>query len=259
MPLRKYKSKGKKRASKPRATKPRARRGGMRKSKTNVSDFASCSVVRTVDPTTTTTNRTYSWDNFALQDYDRAVAIAKEYQHYRITGITVRLKPAYDTYSLGGGSVLQKPNLYYMIDKSGSIPDNFTLEALKQMGARPHSFDENPRSISWRPSVLTEDLNVAGAASATQYKVSPWLATNGNATNPGAWVPSTVAHQGLKWYIDQPGGSTTVYVEIELQFQFKKPLMPTLASTPATGLVYAQIDDSPDGIVGGNDQNPSLH
>lgn len=256
MPPRKQKKSAPRRR---RAAPRRARKGVGRKSKTNVSEFASCSVIRTVDPTSTTTNRQYSWDNFALQDYDRAVAIAKQYQHYRITGITVRMKPAYDTYSLGGGSVVQKPNLYYMIDKAGSIPDNFTLEALKQMGARPHSFDENPVKINWRPSVLQEDLNIAGAASATQYKISPWLATNGNATNPGAWVPSTVAHQGLKWYIDQPGGSTTVYVEIEVQFQFKKPLMPTLSSTPALGLVYAQIDDSRDGIVGGNDTSPSLY
>lgn len=221
----------------------------MRKSKTNVSDFASCTVIRTLTPALT--NQTYSYDNFALQDYDRAVGIAKGYQHYRITGITVRLKPAYDTYSQA--TPLQKPNLYYMIDKSGSIPDNFTLEGLKQAGARPYAFDEKPRHITWRPSVLTEDLNLGGAASATQYKVSPWLATNANATNPGAWVPSTVAHLGVKWYIEQGGGNTTVNVEVEVQFQFKKPLFPVLAQSPALGLSYAVLDASPDGVQGGTD------
>lgn len=251
----KSKSKPKKAAGKRRAP----RKGGvMRKSKTNVGDYASCTVIRTVEPTSTTTNQGYAWDNFALQDYDRAVAIGKQYQHYRITGISVHIRPAYDTFS-SALAPLQKPNLYYMIDKSGSVPSNFTLEALKQMGARPHVFDEKPVTISWRPSVLTEDLNLANAASAGQYKVSPWLSTNANATNPGAWVASTIAHQGLKWYIDQPGGTSTCYVDIEVQFQFKKPLMPLLAAEPARGLTYATIDDSRDGIVGGNDQNPSLH
>jgi len=228
----------------------RARKGGVaRKSKTNVSDFASRTVIRTLTPAQT--NQNYSFTSFALQDFDAAVGIAKQYQHYRMTGITLRMKPAYDTYSQA--TLLQKPNLYYIIDKAGAIPDNFTLEALKQSGARPFAFDEKPRAITWRPSVLTEDLNIAGAASATQYKVSPWLSTNGNATNPGAWVPSAVAHQGIKWYIEQAGGNSTVLLEVEIQFQFKKALYPLLSGTPSIGLTYATLDNSPDGVEGGSD------
>jgi len=237
-------------AGKAKSTKPRrGRKGVARKSKTNVSEFASCSVVRTL--TAGVTNQNYSYDSFQLQDYQRAAGIAQYYQHYRMTGITLRLKPAYDTYSQA--TLLQKPNLYYMIDKAGAIPDNFTLEGLKQAGARPYAFDEKPRSITWAPSVLQEDLNTAGAASATQYKVSPWLSTNGNATNPGAWVPSTVAHQGIKWYVEQAGGNSAILLEVEIQFQFKKPLMPLLSGPQAVGLSFAVLDNSPDGVEGGSD------
>lgn len=222
------------------------------KAKRNTPDFASCSVTRTLAPGRM--NAGFAFDNFALVDYQRAAGISQYYQHYRISSIKLTWKPAYDTYSVGLAVPLQKPNLYYMIDKAGAIPDNFTLEGLKQMGARPHSFDENPVHATWRPSVLTEDLNLAGAASATQYKVSPWLSTNANATNPGAWAPSTVAHQGIKWYIEEPSGSATaVQMEVELQFQFKKPLMPSLSAVPALGLQYAVIDASPDGVQGGSD------
>lgn len=223
------------------------------KKKFNAGDFASCSVVRTLAPAQM--NAMYSFDNFILADFQRAADISRNYQHYRMSGIRLTWKPSYDTFNNAlGAPPLQKPYLYYMIDKAGAFPDNITLEGLKQAGARPHRFDESPVSAIWRPSVLTEDLNAAGAASATQYKVSPWLSTNANATNPGAWNPSRVVHQGIKWYIEEFSASTTaVQLEVEIQFQFKKPLFPSLAAVPAKGIQYAVIDQSPDGVEGGSD------
>jgi len=231
----------------------RPRKGVARKSKTNVSDFAGCSVKRTL--ALGNANQMYSFDTFNLQDYDRAVQIAQGYQHFRMTGIKLTLKPTFDTYTATQGAGTWKPNLYYMIDKSGSIPDNVTLEALKQMGAKAHAFDEKPRTISWRPSVLTQDQSLGGGTASTQYKVSPWLNTNRNATNPGPWVPNDTNHLGIKWYVEQ--GAPQGYqfsVEVEVQFQFKKPLFVQLASAqPALGLVYAKLDSSPDGVEGGTD------
>lgn len=246
--------KGKKSA--PKKTAPKTKRPMKKrqfKSKTNTGDFASCSVVRSLVPAQM--NAMYSVDNIQLADFQRAVAISQNYQHYRISGVRITYKPSYDTFNNAlGAPPLQKPNLYYMIDKAGAIPDNVTLEGLKQMGARPVRFDEKPVSVTWRPSVLTEDLNTAGAASATQYKVSPWLSTNANATNPGVWAPSRVAHQGLKWYIEEFSASVTaVQWEIELQFQFKKPLFPSLSAIPSKTMEYAVIDQSPDGVEGGSD------
>lgn len=235
-------------STKPRR-QPRKSKGRKGRKVRNIAEKATLSCVRTLAQSVT--NQTYVFDNIQLGDFQRAVQVAQAYQRFRMTGVKVTFKPAYDNYSQA--TPLQKPNLYYIIDKSGSIPDNFTLEGLKQSGARPVAFDEKPIHVMWKPSVLNETLNAAGAGSASGYKVSPYLATNGNATNPGAWIPSTVAHLGLKWYMEQGGGNTTINVEIEVQFEFTKPVWPALAAAAALPMVYAKLDASPDGVEGGTD------
>lgn len=216
----------------------------------SIKDYASCSVVRTLADVYQN-NQMYSFDGFQLADFDRAVAIARNYQRFKMTGIKVTWKPVFDTYSPATAN--QKPNLYYMIDKNGSIPDTVTLEGLKQAGARPRALDEKPISVFFKPAVLGESRINAGIPQASTYVVSPWLSTAQNPTSPGAWNPSEVSHQGIKWYIEQAGAVQKVYVEIEIQFKFVKPLFPTLAAQPAVGLQYAVLDNSPDGIEGGQD------
>lgn len=228
---------------------PRRRRVARRRTTNNVVDKASCSVVRTITPGLT--NTMYSFDSFQLKDFDRAVQIAQGYQLYKMTGIKVTWKPEYDTFAAGLGAT--KPYLYHMVDKAGSIPDNVTLEALKQAGARPRAFDEKPISVTFKPAVLNAVLNTVAASTYGGYRVSPLLSTNQNATTPGIFVPSAIAHQGLKWYIDTAGSGLNVIMEVEIQFQFFKPLWSGLASAPARGLSYAVINDSPDGVEGGND------
>jgi len=212
-------------------------------------DKASCTVVRTLGGGVT--NQMFAYGSFNLADYARAVSIAQNYQRYRITGIKLTFKPEYDTFATGLG--VSKPNLYYMIDKSGSIPDNVTLEGLKQAGARPRAFDEKPISVSWRPTVLNE-VQISGLLSqGAGYKTSPFLSTDATPGNPGVWTPSTVNHLGIKWFMECTNTSLGVNLEAELQFEFSKPIATSLASTPARGLQYAVINDSPDGIVGGPD------
>jgi len=236
-----------------RSTKPRARRaGGKRKSKMmSQPEKASCSVTKTL--VKCITNQMYMYNSFNLSDYDRAVAIAKNYQRFRITGIKLTWKPEYDTFQAGTGSSATKPYLYYMIDKSGSIPDNVTLEGLKQAGAKPHRFDEKPLSVSWKPSVLQETSGAGFLAQGSGYKISPLLATSANPASVGVWNPSTINHLGIKWYMETAGTSLDVYVEAEVQFEFYKANFPSLTSVPPKGLEYAIIDASPDGVQGGKD------
>lgn len=238
------------------------RRGGMRKrgfrKARDVGDYASLSVKRSVNPPgggNFQTNGMYELRNVELEDYDRAIQVAQAYQHYRIKKITLTLKPTFDTYQQGVGTG-SRPNLYYMIDKSGSIPANVTLEGLKQMGAKAHRFDEKPFTISWRPSVLTGDATAPGVLGASQYRISPWLSTAARPLDV-PWAPSVVDHLGIFWYVEQLFNGTVQYnAEIEVQFQFKKPLMVTSPGAPmATKTVVATIDDSSDGIVGGPDSN----
>jgi len=216
----------------------------------DVPDIASCSVKRTIVPDAGGnfgTNIMYNMRDTVLATYQRAALIAKGYQHYCIKKIALTMKPTYDSYQVGVGAA-SRPNLYYMIDKSGSIPAGATLESLKQMGAKAHRFDSTPFTVSWAPSVLlaAQDNTVPGGVNASAYKISPWLATSDN----------QVDHLGIFWYVEQLfGGGVQYECEVEVQFGFKKPLWAAVSSSPAVGVRPAEIDDSSDGIVGGPDSN----
>lgn len=239
-----------------------------RTNKKNVAEWASLSENRTfVNPQSPniTSNTMFSLMNTTLDQFDRASTVAQGYQHYRIKHISIKIKPQFDTYTFnaGSGPTAQgygKPKLYYMIDKSGALPTTVTLEMLKQMGAKPRNLDEKPLTIEWSPSVLTSDLtNTAPVSSQpSQYKISPWLSTSVNVVSPSPWNPSTVDHLGVYWYVESTSyggtGGLPYQVDVEVQFQFKKPFINRSANTvPAIGLMPALLDASPDGIEGGPD------
>lgn len=241
-------------------TKPRAPR---RKIK-NASEYASLSEVRSLSvPNGLNTNNLYSLMTTSLADFTRATQVAQAYQHYRIKYIRLIWKPTFDTFVTNNdpANVNTKHFIYYMIDKSGSIPTNVTLAGLKAMGAKPRALDEVPVSTGWRPSVLSVDMTAGGAAPLTQptaYKISPWLNTNRNSVNAGVWNASSVDHLGIYWYVEQLAGAAQPYeIDVEVQFEFKKPLLPAVGQTSAVAVGFAQYNASKDGIVddrpGGDD------
>lgn len=244
------------------APRKKAQKKGSKKTKkTNVPDWASLSCKRSMQAPATgqfNLNTMYNLLNTQLTDFPRAVQVAGAFQHYRIKNISVTFKPSYDTYQvLAAGTSSSKPRLYYMIDKSGAIPTNVSLEGLKAMGAKPKDFDENNRVISWSPSVLESVMYAVGVNNATpsKYRVSPWLATNAVPGSPGIFVASGIDHLGLYWYVDQlqnPQGAQ-YSIEVEVQFEFKKPLTNMLSATEALRAEVATLNDSPDGVVGGGD------
>lgn len=198
--------------------------------------------------------------NTQLSQFDRAFGVAKFYQYYRIKNIRLTFKPQMDTFANNSGIGYTKPYLYYMIDKSGALPSNVTLESLKQMGARPRVLDEKSITVSWTPSVLDfAATNVTGGIGLpNKYKLAPWLTTNENGVTT-TWNPSTVDHLGI-YYIAVSalvGGTppTVKYdVEVEVQFEFKKPLVENAPDAPAAiPIEPAILNNSPDGIVGGPD------
>lgn len=171
----------------------------------------------------------------------RAVPIAKAYQHYRIKKITLEFKPQYDTFTPAAGAAgtgVLVPNLFYMINKSGSIPANPTIDNLRAMGAKPVRFDDKKITVSWRPSVLQENAGVLGDVG-SGYKVSPWLSTNANANAPGVWAPSSVNHLGIYFIVQRPGtlpagfAELSYDVQLTVDFQFKKPLVEASTGAPA--------------------------
>lgn len=248
--------------AKKRTAARKGRKGGKRRNVRNVGDYASLSESRsmTVDGGFTTQTM-YSLMNTSLSQFVRAPQVARGYQHYRIKYITLKIKPNFDTFAVNPANPVGKGKLYYMIDKAGSIPDNITLEGLKGMGAKPRSFDENPLTIGWRPSVLDQVMTLAGAAPLAQsakYTISPWLSTSASTVTP-IWLPNEVDHLGVYWIIEQPVGAAQPYqVDVEVQFEFKKPLVASstgqFSAIPAR---LAVLNQSRDGVVddrpGGDD------
>lgn len=235
------------------------KRGGKKSSK-QLADYAQVSCKRTISvpgnpPQNFSVNTLYNLMNTQLIDYQRAVQVAGAYQHYKIKKIAVTFKPTYDTFQAGNQS---KMNLYWMIDKAGAIPTNVSLEGLKQMGARPHQLDEKNFTVTWSPSVLESSMYGAGLANTapSKYLVSPWLSTTAVPIQPGAFVASGIDHLGLYWFCEQvvTGQTITQYqVEVEVQFQFKKPLANALSATEAIPALVAELNTSKDGVVGGSD------
>lgn len=250
---------------KTKAPKRRVMRKGMRKG--GVSDYATASVRTTITPVgggnfaSNIMYSTYQNNGIKLSDFPRAVNIAKNYQHYKIKQIKITLKFSYDTFVQGNAApgAGSRPNLYYIIDKSASLTQGTTLEALKQMGARPHACDNRQFTITWRPGVLVGERTMIGTPY-TSYKLSPWLATNPGGDGGLGFIPSSVEHNGLYWYVEQLfGGGVQFNAEMEVQFAFKKPLYVTAAGAPAPiGIAPAVLDNSSDGIVGGPDSNNVL-
>jgi len=246
------KPKSKKGAKK--STKPRVKRAP--RSKSGVPEWASMSCKRTLSGDSPTQNfninSLYSAMNVQLSDFPRAVRVAGAYQDYRIKQVSITFKPTFDNASAGGTA--SKMRMYYMIDKAGAIPTNVTLEGLKQMGARPRELDEKAVVISWAPSVLQDTMfNAPGTSAPAKYSISPWLTTRNTVVTPGLFNPSTVDHLGLYWYCEQllSPYRTEYQVELEVQFEFKKPLI-DLITAPGPGAYparLAELDDSPDGTT----------
>lgn len=232
-----------------RRRKPMMRRRRFHRAQ-GVAEWASCTesvALSNITGLAYTMNQMYGLNGTQLSQFiSRAVPIAQAYQHYRIKRIRLEYKPQVDTFfpDVGAtGTGFLVPTMFYMLNKSGSIPTNPTVDALRAMGAKPIRFDEKIIKVDWRPSVLQENAGVLGDIGSA-YKISPWLSTNANANNPGAWNPSTVQHLGVYWEVVRPGAlpagvaELTYDVQITVEFQFKKPLVKVSSSnTPA--LEYA--------------------
>jgi len=258
MPLMKKKLFRKKRTSRPK--KSTYRRRPLRRAR-DVPDLASVSVNKTLlgapNQSYFVSNLMYSIRDLQLLQFDRAVQVAQAYQHFRIKKVTLKIKPNIDTFFTsqqpGGVAQANKPSFYYLIDKSGSMIQSPTLEMLKQAGCKPHRLDEKPINISWRPSVLTGTaVSAGGVMAGDMYRVSPWLSTSRDPLGVSGWVPNNSLHQGIFFYAETNNADLGVSytIDIEVQFQFKKPIWTALPADQAArpALLTSTADSSPDGI-----------
>jgi len=153
----------------------------------------------------------------------RAVLVAPAYQEFRFRKITVVYKTTVDTFT---GASVAAPQMYYMIDKKGAVPSNFTIDTLSQMGAIPRRFDDKTLKVSWAPAVLQASLTDPGALTTgvAAAQISPWLPTN-NAPGATTFTPSDVDHFGLSWMAYIPFGFTAVGYDVDIfvDVEFRKP------------------------------------
>lgn len=157
--------------------------------------------------------------------YDRSQAVAQAFQQFRIKYVKMTFKPSADTFPAVAGNII--PNLYWMIDKTNSIPLNATADTFYSMGARPRRMDDKNLVFAFKPSALVADFTAPGVTTASQLKISPWLSTNANSGNPAAgWAPSAVDHLGCAFYVTKinPADNLQYMVDIEVVFQFRKPV-----------------------------------
>lgn len=201
------------------------RGGGLRRKMNRITkgEFASCKVTHNLGYCTNTIP--YKYSEFSLMGYPRAAAIAESYQFYRMTLVEVKFIPTADTY-IAGTTAGEIPHLYYQIDKADTLPYNFSVNSLLQMGSKPIRFDDKVITTRFKPSVCWKALDENGAGSNfAMTRTSPWLSTNdANTSDFSPWAPSSVDHHGIAWSVEGGVAGQNYIVEITVHFQFKKPL-----------------------------------
>lgn len=204
--------------------------------KKTLSDIARVKVVQNSYPITA--NQMYSLENFSLTNSTRASTVAQGYQYYRIRQVKVIFTAYFDTYLSGTSAGLGVPQLFAMIDKTGTIAPNASLNDLKKMGAKPRRFDDKNIVYQFAPAVLLNSNEVDNGAVtnvfAGAYKVSPWLPTNQNAGSlTNNFVINSVDHRGLRFYIQGANLAQNNIGELslEIEYEFKKPFWPSPTST----------------------------
>ncbi|MBV6343330.1 hypothetical protein [Candidatus Magnetobacterium casense] len=161
----------------------------------------------------------------ALSDviYDRAQTVAQAYQEFRIKYVKMTFRPSADTFPAVAGNII--PQLYWQIDKANAIPLTADADTFYSMGTRPRRMDDKNLSFVWKPTVLTTDMTNPGVTNPGSVRLRPWLSTNANAGNPGAWAPSAVEHLGCVFYVTKinPADALVYNIDVEVVFQFRKP------------------------------------
>jgi len=164
-----------------------------------------------------------------LAFYKRASAIAANYQFFRMRYIKYKFIARYNTYqgTTDEANAFPIPLLYHRIDKGGALPSTTSIGQLKAMGCKPMRFTKDI-TVTFKPGVsIVTDNNNNTAALPTKPLISPWLLTSRTVELP-VWAPNDTDHKGLYWYMETaalPGdGSYTYDCEVEVMFDFKKPL-----------------------------------
>lgn len=156
--------------------------------------------------------------------FDRARAVAAQFQEYRVKYIKLTFRPSADTFPIAAGNII--PNLYFQLNKYQAISNNIGLQNLLDLGCRPIRFDDKNIVRAWRPTVLLVSDQFVTAPGVAKTLTTPWLSTNANAESPTTWAPSEVEHLGAYFYIDKPNPATPTIdfnLDVEVVWEFRRP------------------------------------
>lgn len=198
-------------------------------------EYATCKELYTIKGMTS--NNPYSDVEQNLGFYERASAIAKNFQFFRIKYIKYTFIARYNVFqgNTNETTAFPMPQLYHRIDKAGALPTNTGINELKAMGCKPYKFTKN-LIVAWKPGVSIATGNDVNALTLnTGVRVSPWLMTN-KAPQQAGWAVNDTDHKGLYWEMETaglPGDGTYEYdAEVEVVFEFKQPLQATPEGQP---------------------------
>jgi len=170
-------------------------------------------------------NTVYNIRDIAIDQFTRASTVAEAYSQYMITGCTLKFYPLADTFTPTAG--ISAPRLYWMLDKSGAIPNNITILEMKNMGCKPLRMDENTVTVKWRPYTLGAQASAVNGATANGGAFpAGWLSTNGTAGVAGSpFVVSSVDHFGCYFTMEQDLGAAQGFrVDLVIDVVYRKPL-----------------------------------
>lgn len=99
---------------------------------------------------------------FALEQFERATAVASNFQMYRAKSVTWTYEPQYNTFQETTGASISKPYIYLAMNRTQITLFNADLQNLQAMGAKPLTLTSK-RSISYKPNWCSPGLTAVTA------------------------------------------------------------------------------------------------
>lgn len=226
------------RRRRPVARKPRVFRRGRRIARMfNPMSRNTARVVEQIDvPADLSGNQPYSFIQ-TLASYPRALAVAANYQFYRLAYIKYTYTPLnpLGTGDTGvAGAIARKSNFYFMMNRQGETDQTLTLDWILSQGAKNIPFgDSRARNVvvKYKPNLLIDV--VTSGTGATSTAVEPTYNKWVNSYDGGT-VNSNVNYWGHYVWIDDPLAADELVSDtrIEAVWEFKNPY----SAQPVTGM-----------------------
>jgi len=183
-------------------------------------------------------------EQFNIQDFPRALEVAKSFKFYRAKSVKYIYTPEYNTFN--AQDLIDVPFLRVVMNRTGD-QTSLTVGDISAMGAVPRTFSKM-QIVKYKPN-LAQTIGVFSTAGNTQDqlglepKYDAWLATKALVNQlapPVGASPSATAMYNCPWYLghyaimSQDGASDPIvgHVEIEVVWEFKGPQPPATRTTP---------------------------